>query len=124
MSSNGNAHTTDHFRNGGGYGPSEISDLENRAKIPYARNEIKVEKRPGKRTAAAFCSFRAAKAKSNRSKVNSISESDEKSDFGCDLPSNSSVASSSLLHLSCDSGNLFNQSLLWLSGDTFYFIPL
>ena len=110
MSSNGSSHTTDQFRNGGGHGPSEISNFENRTKIAYARNEIKVEKHPGKRTAAAFCSFRAAKAKAsaasaNRSKVNSISESDDKSDLGCDLPSNSSVASS-LLHLSCDSGNV------------------
>ena len=112
MSSNGSSHATDQFPNGGGHGLSEISNFENRTKIAYARSEIKVEKHPGKRTAAAFCSFRAAKAKAkasaasaNRSKVNSISESDDKSDLGCDLPSNSSVASS-LLHLSCDSGNV------------------
>ena len=92
MSSHGHSHkiSSDEFRNGF---ENNSADFESRKKFPYPPQDIVVEKRSGKRTAAAFCSFRAAKTgTSNRSKSNSINESEK-----------SEMSGSSALNLSCDS---------------------
>ena len=89
----GNSSTVpDGFRNGSGvkHGLAEYANRQ-KVKIPYSPNEIVVEKHPGMRTAAAFCSSRALRSKliPARSKVNSMTES-EKSDLGGDVPSSAS----------------------------------
>lgn len=87
MSSRGKS---DEFRNG--FDTNSV-EFEARKKFPYPPQDIVVEKRFGKRTAAGFCSFRAAKTGStSRSKSNSINESEK-----------SEMSASSALNLSCDS---------------------
>jgi hypothetical protein len=77
-------------------GICNLAELESRQKIPYKPQDIVVEKGAGKRTAAAFCSFRASKPTTTKSRSKSSSIS-EKSD--ADVMSNASSA----LVFSCDS---------------------
>ena len=83
-------------------GAASLAELASRPKIPYKPQEITVEKRPGKRTATALCSFRTSTRRTStpsRSKSVSVNEDGDKSDHETMLSSNASSA----LVLSCDS---------------------
>jgi len=89
-------------------GNRSLAEMEVRQKIRYKPQEIVVEKRPGKRTATAFCSFRAARTKPmtttpSRSKTNSVNDDDND-----DAASNAS----SVLHFSCDSDHSDSLSIV------------
>ena len=80
-------------------GNGNLAEMESRQKIRYKTQDIVVEKRPGKRTATAFCSFRAARTNPSSSTTTPPSRSSSVNESDNDATSNASSA----LNFSCDS---------------------